>query len=143
MSYQTDRERYGARPAPHGGRTGAAYRAAVGAVRERARHGEPCYFYGQLGYEDCPGGFNWGLHYQDPMAFTAHHKARLMDGGAAVVGAADMAPAHRSCNSRDGLRAQNQRRGLHRGASIQGPTEQGVHRVSITGSNQEYNSREW
>lgn len=138
MSYQSDRERYGARPAPHGGRTGAAYRAAVEAVRKRAMHGEGCYFYGQPGYGDCPGGFNWGLHYQDPMAFTAHHRARLMDGGAAVPDPADMFPAHRGCNSRDGLRAQN-----HRRASQQGPSIRGVHTVTITVGDQEYNSREW
>lgn len=139
MSYQSDRERHGARPAPHGGRTGSAYRTAVAAVRRRAQEGEPCHFYGRPGYEDCPGGFDWGLHYQHPMAFTAHHRARLMDGGAPVVDPSQMDPAHRGCNSRDGLRAQNHRRALQKGGLYEAPT----HSVITTDSYLETNSREW
>lgn len=132
MSYQSDRERFGARPAPHGGRTGGAYRTAVAAVKRRAQDGEPCYF--------CGGGFDWGLHYQHPGAFTAHHRERLMDGGAPVPDPLLMSPAHRGCNSRDGLRAQNDRRASLQGGTYQAPTP---HRVITTESYLETNSREW
>jgi hypothetical protein len=131
VSYQADRERHGARPAPHGGRTGAAYRAAVREVRARAQAGEPCYF--------CGGGFDWGLHYQHAGAFTAHHQVRIMDGGIPVPSPELMSPAHRGCNSRDGLQAQNQRRALQNG----GPTDTPTHSVINTDSYLETNSREW
>ena len=106
---------YGDRPnAPgtgHGsksGRTGAAYRAAWAAVRDRAIQGEPCYF-GRI-YPSCPMGWDWTLPYNHAWAFTAHHLHRIMDGGAPVPDPSLMVPAHRSCNARDGLQAQNNRR---------------------------------
>lgn len=108
MSYATHRRRYGAASAPKAGRTGAAYRAAIAEVRTRARRGEPCCF--------CGGGFDWALHHNDARAFTAHHGARLMEGGAPVPDPSTMFPAHRACNSRDGLQAQNQRRRTHQQA---------------------------
>lgn len=109
MSYRTQRPH----PAPHRGRAGTAYQDACAVVRKRAEAGEPCYFWRQPHYEDCPGGFDWTLHALFPnhrWAFTAHHLHRLMDGGPPVPDPALMAPAHRACNARDGLRAQNARR---------------------------------
>jgi hypothetical protein len=101
-------------PAPHNGRTGTAYLEATQVVRQRAQAGEPCYFWHQPGYEDCPGGWNWNLHHNHPYAYTTHHLHRLMDGGHPTPDPALMAPAHRACNARDGLRAQNARRaGVH------------------------------
>jgi hypothetical protein len=97
-------------PAPHRGRTGTTYRQATQAIRQRAKQGEPCYFYNQPGYEDCPGGWNWQLHHNNPWAYTTHHLHRLMDGGHPTPDPRLMAPAHRACNARDGLRAQNARR---------------------------------
>lgn len=90
------------------GRTGAGYRAAWLAVRGRAQQGELCYF--RHTYTQCPGAWNWDLPYNHAWAFTAHHLHRIMDGGAPVPDPALMVPAHRSCNARDGLRAQNHRR---------------------------------
>lgn len=87
-----------------------AYRRAVELVRERAREGERCWFWHKLGHEGCPGLIRFDVHYQHRWAFTAHHLRRLMDGGAAVVTGEGMVPAHRGCNARDGLRAQNARR---------------------------------
>jgi hypothetical protein len=105
MSYATQR----AQPAPKSGRVGAEYRAAVKAVRERAAIGEPCYFWGTN--PKCPGPrINLTLPTNHRHAFTAHHIDRLMDGGHPTPDPRHMAPAHRGCNSWDGLKAQNERR---------------------------------
>jgi hypothetical protein len=99
--------------APHNGRSGAAYRAEVAQVRERVRRGgraARCWFWRRPGHEACPGAIDLRLPPNHRFAFTAHHLQRLMDGGAAVVSAQFMAPAHRGCNARDGLMAQNARR---------------------------------
>ncbi len=106
MSYKTQRPR----PAPHNGRQGAAYQTACAEVRKRAKQGEPCHFWQQPGYEDCPGGWNWNLPPNHRWAYTTHHLHRLMDGGHPIPDPALMAPAHRACNARDGLIAQNNRR---------------------------------
>lgn len=106
MSYA----RQPARPGPRG-YEGTAYRAACAEVKRRAREqGELCWFYGKIGHEQCPGVIGWTLHWQDTMACTVHHLDRLMDGGQMVPDLRRMVPAHRGCNSRDGLYAQNARR---------------------------------
>jgi hypothetical protein len=96
--------------APKRGRGSAAYRVACAEVRERVRLGERCWFWRKRGHEACPGRIDLRLPSNARWAFTAHHKHRLMDGGAALVRSVDMAPAHRACNARDGLIAQNARR---------------------------------
>jgi hypothetical protein len=89
----------------------AAYRAVCKQVKDRAQAGgELCWFYRRPGHEACPGGFDFGLHWQDKDAITVHHLHRRMDGGDLVPDVADLVPAHRGCNARDGLRAQNERR---------------------------------
>ncbi len=93
-----------------GGRKGRAYVKLREGVRERVRQGEGCHFYGRPGWEDCPGAIDLNLPRNHRNAFTAHHLVRLMEGGTPVPGAALMAPAHRGCNARDGLKAQNARR---------------------------------
>jgi hypothetical protein len=94
---------------PKSGRQGARYRAATAQVRSRAQQGEACWFWGRDPHCPCPG-FPWDAHHNHPLAFTAHHLDRLMDGGDPVPDPRLMVPAHRSCNARDGLRAQNERR---------------------------------
>lgn len=74
------------------------------------RHNGMCHFHGMAGFDRCPGRIDLALPTQDRWAFTAHHLQRLMDGGQPNVGVDDLAPAHRSCNAADGLRAQNARR---------------------------------
>jgi len=93
-----------------GGRYRAAARRVAAAVRARAEAGEQCWFHGRPGYEQCPGGFDWTLHPSARWAYTAHHLDRLMHGGVPDPDPARMAPAHRSCNSRDGLAAWNAQR---------------------------------
>ncbi len=88
-----------------------AGRALIEAVRQRVRRtGEPCCFWRQPGYERCPGRINLDLPTNHPWAFTTHHVQRIMDGGAALPHPDKVKAAHRSCNSADGLRAQNARR---------------------------------
>jgi hypothetical protein len=99
-----------ARQPAHPGPRRPTNRAAETTVRQRAQAGEPCWFWLQPGYEDCPGGWDWQLHHNHPLGYTTHHLHRLMDGGDATPQAEDMAPAHRRCNARDGLKAQNARR---------------------------------
>jgi hypothetical protein len=108
MPYGDRRNAPGTGHGSKSGRTGAAYRAAWLAVRGRAQQGEPCYF--RHTYPQCPGGWAWDLPYNHAWAFTAHHLHRIMDGGSPVPDPAMMVPAHRSCNARDGLQAQNHRR---------------------------------
>lgn len=101
------------RPGPRRGSRSQEIRAAQ-PVRARAMAGEPCYFWGRYGYDDCPGGWNWALPWNHRWAFTVHHLHRVMDGGQVIAHPDHMAPAHRACNARDGLRAQNARRaGIH------------------------------
>lgn len=45
----------------------------------------------------CGHHFDWTLHYQHPMAFTADHTKSLKQGGKLL---GDLKPMHRSCNSR-------------------------------------------
>lgn len=108
------------RSAPHNGRDAAGYRAARAEVRERVRLGARCWFWRRPGHDACPGVINLRLRPNARWAFTAHHIHRLMDGGAAVVDARHLVPAHRACNARDGLMAQNARRAA-RAARVQRP----------------------
>jgi hypothetical protein len=134
------------------GDNGRAYREAVALVRERALEGERCWFWRRPGHEECPGRIRFDVHYQTRWAFTAHHLQRLMDGGAAVVQGRAMAPAHRACNARDGLRAQNARRarggasGMREGADGSGHSGMGG-RMSPTvkheSGGQDRTSRRW
>lgn len=88
-----------------------AYRQLVAQVREDVRRdGLRCWFEHQRHYEDCPGDIDLTLHPSHAMAYTMHHLDRLADGGDAVPPRHRVAPAHRRCNSRDGLRAFNARR---------------------------------
>lgn len=88
-----------------------AGRALIEAVRERVRRtGERCWFYGRPGYPECPGRINLDLPTNHRWAFTTHHLKRIMDGGPALPHPDQVSAAHRSCNSADGLRAQNARR---------------------------------
>lgn len=88
-----------------------AGRKLVDAVRERVkRTGERCWFYGRPGYEACPGRIDLTLPTNHRWAFTTHHTHRIMDGGTALPHPDTVPAAHRSCNSADGLRAQNARR---------------------------------
>jgi hypothetical protein len=92
-------------------RNTAAGRDLIEAVRQRvSATGEPCWFYGQPGYEKCPGAIDLDLPSQHRWAFTTHHTQRIMDGGPALPDPAQVPAAHRGCNSRDGLIAQNARR---------------------------------
>ena len=95
--------------APNNGRETTAYRTAARTVRARAEAGEPCWFWQRD--PNCPGpGWNWQLPPGHRWAYTTHHLHRLMDGGEPAPDPNHMAPAHRGCNSRDGLQAQNARR---------------------------------
>lgn len=88
-----------------------AGRALINAVRDRVRRtGEPCCFWRQPGYERCPGRIDLSLPAQSRWAFTTHHTWRIMDGGPVLPHPDQVPAAHRSCNSSDGLRAQNARR---------------------------------
>jgi hypothetical protein len=88
-----------------------AYRDAVAAVRLQVQLlGVPCYFHRRPGYEDCPGAIDLSLDYRAKWGFTTHHLDKLMDGQGDPTDVARMRPAHRACNSRDGLLAQNARR---------------------------------
>lgn len=78
----------------------------IAAVRARAATGEPCYFHQ---HPACPGPINLAIT-RGRWAFTVHHLNRIMDGGPLVPHPALAAPAHRACNARDGLSAQNRRR---------------------------------
>lgn len=112
-----------------------AGRKLVDAVRERVkRTGELCWFYGRKGYEACPGRIDLGLPTNHRWAFTTHHVERIMDGGSALPDARSVPAAHRSCNSADGLRAQNARR-----------KRQPTRRVTDTGSSKrpERTSEPW
>ncbi len=105
------------------GRDTRAYRRLVEEVRDRVRHGEPCYL--------CGDPIDLTLYWRSGGAFTSHHLARLMDGGAAVPDPALMVPAHRACNARDGLRAQNARRAARKaGLDYQPPVHQHTERHS-------------
>lgn len=89
-----------------------AGRALVAAVRARvAATGELCCFYGLPGYDKCPGHIDLTLHPSDRWAFTTQHVERIMDGGNPLPHPDQTPAAHRSCNSTDGLRALNTRRG--------------------------------
>lgn len=105
--------------APHRGRAGKAYLAAVEAVRARVAAGARCWFWRKPGHDVCPGAINLEVRANTRWSFTAHHLQRLMDGGAAVVDAALMVPAHRACNARDGLMAQNAKRARARKGIVQ------------------------
>jgi hypothetical protein len=95
--------------APNRGRDSQAYRRASDVVRQRAKDGEICWFYGKR--PECPGKvWWWGIHPNDKRAFSTHHLIRLMDGGDVLPDPALMVPAHRGCNAWDGLKAQNDRR---------------------------------
>lgn len=98
------------RNAPHRGRSGKDYLEAVESARARVRRGERCWFWRKPGHDACPGVISLEVAPNTRWSFTAHHLERLMDGGAAVVDGRLMAPAHRACNARDGLMAQNARR---------------------------------
>jgi hypothetical protein len=95
-------------PGPRG-YEGAKYREAAGEVRKRAQAGESCWFWGRD--PACPSpGWDWQLDHNHRYAFTVHHLNRLMDGGEMIPDSRLMVPAHRGCNARDGLKAQNARR---------------------------------
>lgn len=91
-------------------RGGPGYRAAVEAAKHRAAAGEPCWFHGRPGHGLCPGRVDVTLDHHDRWSFTMHHLDRIMDDGPMVPDRSRTAPAHRRCNSADGLRAQNLRR---------------------------------
>src|SRR5258705_534662 len=91
----TGHRRFPQSPSTTGGREGTAYKTLTAAVRRRAMDGEPCYF--------CGGGFTWGGDHNARDAFTVHHLDALMDGGPALCTPDRAAPAHRACNSGDGL----------------------------------------
>jgi hypothetical protein len=135
--------------APKRGRHGAAYEQACIEVRARVQRGERCYFWRRPGHEACLGRINLQLPSNHRWAFTAHHMHRLMDGGAAVVRSQDMAPAHRACNARDGLMAQNARRGVRRTRGQMGTrssevrAQQGSQSVALRGSSGDRQSQAW
>lgn len=141
--------------APHAGRNGAAYRAAVDVVRERARRGERCWFWRKPGHQCSPRGIiDLRAHYQSRWGFTAHHLDRIMDGGVAVPDPRRMAPAHRGCNARDGLLAQNARRAARRASQATGgyrirplssevPTPPPSPTVTDGGMGRDRQSRQW
>jgi hypothetical protein len=105
------RGRWRPQPDRHDPRNTTAGRALIEAVRQRVREtGEPCWFYRRPGYEKCPGRIDLDLPSQHRWAFTTHHTQRIMDGGPALPHPDQVPAAHRSCNSADGLRAQNARR---------------------------------
>lgn len=119
----TARSRGQWRPQPdrHDPRNTTAGRALIAAVRDRVRRtGEPCWFHGQPGYEHCPGRIDLDLPSQHRWAFTTHHTRRIMDGGDPLPHPDDVPAAHRSCNSADGLRAQNARRRTSQGVTTTG-----------------------
>jgi hypothetical protein len=104
MSYARQRPQPGPR-----GYEESKYRKAAGEVRKRAQAGEPCWFWGRD--PGCPSpSWDWRLNHNHRHAFTVHHLNRLMDGGEIVADSRLMVPAHRGCNARDGLKAQNARR---------------------------------
>jgi hypothetical protein len=80
----------------------AAERALLDTVRERARHGEPCFKCGHPIDLDAPRNSRW--------SFTMHHTRSLMSGGTAVCDEGEVFPCHRACNASLGLREQNARR---------------------------------
>jgi hypothetical protein len=123
VSYAQQRLKRGAQPGPPRKR-GAAYTRAVAQLRGQVQQGRGCWFAGRPGYQDCPGAIDLGLHHNHRHAFTAHHLDRLMDGGRAVPQGGRLVPAHRCCNARDGLRAQNERRAQHTSMSTTTRTAQ-------------------
>jgi hypothetical protein len=138
--------------APKRGRGGAAYERACLEVRARVQRGERCYFWRRRGHDVCPGRINLQLPSNHRWAFTAHHLRRLMDGGEAVVRSEDMAPAHRACNARDGLMAQNARRAQRaqvtrqsrmRARSSEVHAQQGSQSVTVRGSARDRQSQAW
>lgn len=109
-------------------RNRAAQKAALEDCRTQVRNGARCHFHHRKGYERCPGTIDLRLPANHRWALTAHHLHRIMDGGPAVT--PRYAPAHRSCNSADGLRAQNARRAgqrTHSSTPTQ-PAQQPEHR---------------
>lgn len=119
---------YAQQPPQHGSDrpNRAAYERAAATVRERAHNGEPCWFWGRDPY--CPDPhFDWQLPSNHRLAYTTHHLDRLMDGGDPAPDPACMVPAHRGCNARDGLNAQNARR---RGQPTTTPTTTPTERTS-------------
>ena len=116
-----DQPRSLTRNAPKNGRGGAAYRAALAVVRERVRAGALCWFWRKPGHEACPGRIDLRLPANHRWALTGHHLHRLMDGGSALPARpSELAPAHRACNARDGLIAQNARRAALRARGVGG-----------------------
>lgn len=89
-------------------RNRTAQKAALADCRAQVAAGARCHFYRRRGFERCQGTIDLRLPANHRWALTAHHLHRIMDGGPAIT--QRYAPAHRSCNSADGLRAQNARR---------------------------------
>lgn len=125
----TARGRWRPQPGRVDPRHTTAGKALIDAIRDRVRRtGEPCWFHGKPGYEwhynpktrryeGCPGRIDLDLPSQHRYAFTTHHTMRIMDGGPALPDPRTVPAAHRSCNSRDGLIAQNARRRASRRAT--------------------------
>jgi hypothetical protein len=91
-----------------------AYREAVRALRAEGRYlGLRCHFHRRTGYEACPGVVDYDDNH-GRWGFTAHHLDKLMHGRGDPVDPRRLVVAHRGCNSRDGLIAQNLRRQGHR-----------------------------
>lgn len=74
------------------GRDDRTYRAKRDALRRQAkRNNTPCHL--------CGKPIDFTLDWKHPMAFTADHLEAIAAGGRML---GDLAPAHRSCNSRRG-----------------------------------------
>lgn len=79
------------------GRCGRPWRRAAAQVRAQVRdHNTPCCI--------CGHPIDLTLHYLHRLAFTVEHRQALNAGGA-LRDPSNLAPAHRSCNSRKGDRA--------------------------------------
>lgn len=75
-------------------RNDTAYVARQRALKRRARRNNtPCHI--------CGHAIDYTLHWKHPMSFTADHITPVANGGHML---GELAPAHRSCNSRRGTK---------------------------------------
>jgi 5-methylcytosine-specific restriction endonuclease McrA len=92
------------------GRAGAAWWRLAARVRAQvAEYGTPCHLCGQP--------IDLTLHRYHSRSFTVDHLIALADNGA-PLDPANVAPAHRSCNTAKNNKARAMKRRIHRAKSV-------------------------